>query len=310
MTIQQGSDEWLAARRELVTATDIPVLMGLSPYKCEADLADEKRTGSQSPSTLRMRAGLALQDLIGEAYTEQTGKPLQRFRRLVTHPGLTWAGASPDFRVVGEKRLVEAKRSGSRSRFADGLPQDIEAQVIWQEGVTGIPNADVAVMLGDDELQVFSVPFDAGLFDDLVTVAEDFRRRLAAGGPFSRDLNRIKRDYPADNGAEMLADADLDAAVRALVDVRTSRKRLESTEATLETTIKSRMADFAVLRGEGWHATWKKTKDVETTDWKSLADGLLRQLPTDQRAPLIGLHTSVREGFRPFRLVMEKEDPE
>jgi predicted phage-related endonuclease len=54
--IRQGTDEWLEARRSLVTATDIPVLLGLSPYKCEADLADEKAGKAQEPPSLRMRA--------------------------------------------------------------------------------------------------------------------------------------------------------------------------------------------------------------------------------------------------------------
>lgn len=318
--IRQGSEEWLAARRELVTATDIGVLLGLSPYKCEADLADEKLRGTRVESTLRMRAGTALQPLIGEAYTEATGRKVKPWPGLAIHRGIKWAAASPDFRVVGEKRLVEAKRTSSRSRFADGLPQDIEAQVAWQLGVTGYPVADVAVLLNDDDLQTFEVPFDAALFADLVVVAEDFRERLGTArrhllfdepipsGLFARDTNRIKRDYPADNGAEMVADSDLDAAAKALTETRKRRKLLEASESALEDTIKSRMGEIAVVRGSGWHATWKRTKDSETTDWKSLAAGLLRQLPETEASALVGIHSSVRQGFRPFRLVMEKED--
>jgi predicted phage-related endonuclease len=65
--LAQGSAEWLAARRELVTASDLPVLLGISPYKCEADLADEKRgLAPEQESSLRMRMGLALEDLIAD----------------------------------------------------------------------------------------------------------------------------------------------------------------------------------------------------------------------------------------------------
>src|SRR5688572_16921363 len=61
VTLTQGSQEWLDARRSLVTATDIGVLLGLSPYKCEADLADEKRgLAPDAESNIRMRIGLAL----------------------------------------------------------------------------------------------------------------------------------------------------------------------------------------------------------------------------------------------------------
>jgi putative phage-type endonuclease len=309
LAVRIGSPEWLDARRSLITATDIPVLLGISPYKCEADLADEKRGLTEpSESTLRMRVGLALEDLIAEEYTRATGRQVRRFRSLVTHPELEWAAASPDGRAVGERRLVEMKWTGSRSRFADGVPQDVEAQVVWQMGVTGYPVADVAALVGGDDLLVSEVPFDAELFDNLVVIATDFRRRLEEGGPFSRDTSRIKRDHPSDNGAEMVADADMDAAAKALYETRARRKVLEQSETALEDAIKSRMGDVAVVRGSGWHATWKRTKDREETDWRSLADGLLRQLPEPERTALVGIHSSVRQGFRPFRLVVEKED--
>lgn len=307
--VRQGSQEWLDYRRTVVTATDIPVLLGLSPYKCEADLADEKLTGTTQDSTLRMRVGSALQDLIAAEYAAQTGREVRAFRAMVRHPDIEWAAASPDFRVVGEKRLLETKRTTSRTRFADGLPQDVEAQVQWQLGVSGYPVADVAVLAGDDELMPpFEVPFNPSLFADLVSIAEDFRARLAAGGPFARDHNRVKRDYPSDNGAEMVADAQLTGAVMELVRIRAERKALEASEDGYEAAIKARMGEFAALRGDGFHITWKKTKDREETDWKLVAQGLLRQLPETERDALVGLHSTVRSGFRPFRVVLDKED--
>lgn len=305
LALRQGSPAWLDARRSLITASDIPVLLGVSPFKCEADLADEKRGLATTESTLRMRIGLALEDLIAEEYEAKTGHKTRRWAGLAVHPSIEWAGASPDRKRKGA--LVELKHTSSRSRFADGLPQDVEAQVAWQLGVTGYEHADVAVLLGDD-LSVFEVDFDQSLFDDLLVVAADFRRRLAEGGPFSRNTARIKRDYPDDNGAEMVADSDMDAAARALVETRARRKVLEANEAVLEDTLKSRIGEFAVVRGQGWHATWKRTKDREETDWRSLAQGLLRQLPEPERTALVGIHSSVRQGFRPFRLVMDKED--
>lgn len=307
VAVRQGSPEWLDYRKTVVTATDIAVLLGLSPYKCEADLADEKRGLTEQPEpSLRMRAGSALQDLIGEEYARVTGKGIRRFRGMVRHPDIEWAAASPDFRVVGERRLVEAKRSSSRTRFADGIPQDIEAQVAWQLGCSGFPVADVAVLLGDDDLAITPVEANPALFADLVVVAEDFRRRLADGGPFARDNARIKRDYPADNGAEMVADNDLDTIVRERAALMSQLKGLETSKDALEAAIKSRMGEFAVLRGDGWKATWKRTKDSTVTDWKSMADGLLRQLPEPEREPLVGLFTTVQQGFRPLRVVFEK----
>jgi putative phage-type endonuclease len=311
VALRQGSPEWLAYRRTGISASDIPVLLGLSPYKCEADLADEKLSGTEQPQSIPMKVGLALEDVIAGEYEAVTGRRLQRFRSILRHPDIEWAIASPDRRVIGEQRVVELKHTGSSSRFADGLPQDVEAQVAWQLGVLGWDVADVAVLVGGRELlPPFTVEADPTLFANLVTVAEDFRRRLAEGGPFARDTARIKRDYPADDGSEMLADADLAAAVKALVDTRAARKRLEASETAIEDAIKARMGEAARLVGDGFSVTWKRTKDREETDWRSLAAGLLRQLPEPERTALVGIHSTVREGFRPFRVTLAKEDPE
>lgn len=63
-TLVQRTDAWREARRSLVTATDIPVLLGLSPYRCEADLADEKMgVGEPQAENARMRIGTALEAL-------------------------------------------------------------------------------------------------------------------------------------------------------------------------------------------------------------------------------------------------------
>ena len=97
-------------------------------------------------------------------------------------------------------------------------------------------------------------------------------------------------------------------AVRALLDTRASIARLEANEDKLKSAIQARMADAATMRGPGWHVTWKRTKDRPETDWKTLASGLLNTLSETDRATVVGLHTIVRPGFRPFRVVLDKED--
>jgi putative phage-type endonuclease len=307
LRLLQGSPEWLAARREHVTATDIPVLLGISPWRSEQDLADEKTNGTGQESTLKMRVGSALEDLIADAYATQTGRRVRRVHGLWESRAIPWAAASPDATAAG--RLVELKWSGSRSRFASGLPEDVEAQVQWQLLVAEAVEADVAALtVGDDEVRIFPVHADAGLQRHLVAIASDFRRRLAEGGPFAQSLDSLKRKYPADDGSEMAADADLDAAVRALRDVRNRMDVLKTDEETLKVAIQTRMADAAFLVGDGYRVTWKRTRDVTETDWKALATSLLTQLPEPDRAAVVGLHSVARSGPRPFRIAWGKED--
>ena len=307
LKVRQGSPEWLEARRSHITATDAAVLLGVSPWKCEQDLADEKLGGPTVESSLVMRVGSALEDLILEDYAAQTGRKVRRVRGLWesrTHP---WAAASPDAAAAG--RLVELKWSGSRSRFRDGLPEDVEAQVAWQAFVAEVEEVDVAALtVGEDHARIFTVRRDEELIRNLVTIAADFRRRLAEGGPFAQSLESVKRKYPADDGTEMEADADLDAAVRALRDLRDRISALKNDEDVLKVAIQTRMADAAFLVGDGYRVTWKRTRDVTETDWKALATSLLTQLPEPDRAAVVGLHSTARSGPRPFRVAWGKED--
>jgi putative phage-type endonuclease len=302
--LRQLSPEWFAARRSMVTASDVPVLLGLSPFTSEAELAARKLSGEEQPASLRMRIGVTLEPLIAEAYTERTGRKLRRFGSLAVHPEYAWAGASPDWRAKG--RLVETKHTGSRSRFADGLPQDIEAQAVWQAGVTGYPVVDVAAVVVDS-LEIFEVPAQPAVFADLLDVARDFLRRLEAGGPFAHNAASLRAAYPSDNGAEMVADVGLTEAIHELVDTRKARRDLETREQALETAVKGRMGEFARLVGPDFTVTWKRTKDIEEVDWKTVAAGLLRQMPETEREAYVGLYRTVRPGFRPFRVSIRGE---
>jgi putative phage-type endonuclease len=304
--LKQRSPEWLEARRSLITSTDLPVILGLSPYKSEATLAREK-LGQVEPTeaTLVMRVGTALEPVIREEYERKTGVKLRRFHGMVTHPQLEWAAASPDWRRQGARYLVEGKYSTAR-RWEGGLPQDVEAQVRWAMGCTGYAIGDVARLDGRELHISEPIEHDAELFDNLVVAATDFRRRMAEGGPFTEDVASIKARYPTDDGTELEADAELEEAVMELMRLRATKSEVEQACERIEVAVKARMGSATRLVGSGWTVTWKRTRDVEQTDWRAVADGLLRQLPETERIALVGLHSSVREGFRPFRLVAAK----
>lgn len=311
LAIRRDTPEWLEARREYITSTDVPVILGLSPYKVEADLAVEKmgEPDADDPATARRkRLGKLLEAIVREEDQVEHGIKVRAVNRFIVSRTIPWAATSLDFERVGERVIVEAKTSRSAKRFTEGeLPQDVEAQVRWQMGVAGYPLAHVAVLRYGSELECFDVEHDEPTFQGLVEIAADFRDRLAAGGPFAQSKESVKRRFPTDNGAEMVADDELEARVAGLIALREQRKKLEAEEEAFESAIKGRMGEFAVLRGKGFSVTWKRTKDTTTVDWKSAADGLLRQMPETEREAFVGLHTTVRPGFRPFRVVLDKE---
>lgn len=310
LAVRQGSPEWLEARRGAITSTDIPVLLGLSPYKAEGELAREKLGQPEAEPDEKQarlfRLGLALENVIRTEDELEHGVRLRRVNRFLTHPQIAWARTSLDFERVGERVIVEAKSSRA-ARWDDGLPQDVEAQARWQMGVAGYPRAHVAALRFGSELACFDLEHNEDTFAGLVAIAADFRRRLADGGPFAETLDSLKARYPRDDGLTVPADADVAEAVRALLAVRASIAGFEADEERLKVAIQTRMADAAVMTGDGFRIVWKRTKDTETPDWRAIADSLLEPLPEPERVALVGKFTTVRSGFRPFRVVQEKE---
>lgn len=308
MTIAQRTDEWHAVRRGGISSTDLPVILGLSPYKSEAALAREKLGTPDAESTdpkreRMMRLGLSLEAVVRTEEEIEHGVKLRRVNRLLTHPRLPWAMTSLDFERVGERTIVEAKTSRA-GRWDDGLPQDVEAQCQWQAGVAGYPRVHVALLRSGSELQCFDVEHDPAVFEGLVVIAEDFRRRLTEGGPFAENAASIKARYPRDDGGEMVADADTAAIVADLVSLRGRRKDMEQEEEQLETAIKTRMGETAKLRGTNFTVTWRRTKDRAVTDWRPIAEGLLKTCSAEEREALLGLYSRTEPGFRPFRIVL------
>lgn len=313
LALKRDTDEWLEARRSFITSTAIPIILGLSPYRCEADLAAEMDGATEpapDPKRERLfRLGHALEPVIRAEDEAEHGIRIRRVNRFIVSPDIPWAATSLDFERVGERCIVEAKSTRSR-RVDDGLPQDWEAQVRWQMGVAGYPRAHVAVLRSGSELECFDVEHDPDVFAGLVDVAADFMRRRQLGGPFSQTLDSLRRRYPEDDGTEMEADDDLETAVAALAAIRRTAEDISTKADALEIAIKTRMGEAARLRGRGWRITWKRGKDRTETDWKLLSAGLLRALPEDEQAVLIGLHSEVKPGARPFRLYLEKGDAE
>lgn len=305
--IIEHTDEWYAARREGVTSTDVVAILGLDRYRSEGDVAREKMgvepEQPDAASARRMRLGTALQDVVADEEVIEHGFRLRRIRRLVFHPTIPWALTSLDFERVGERTIVEVKTSSLRE-WSDGLPERVEAQVRWQMGVARYPAAHVAALLHGQVLSCFDVTHDEAAFANLVFIMEDFRTRLAAGGPFEETKDSVRRAWPYDDGSAITASADPETveAVRDLIRTKANLAQVIDRKEALEAAIQTRMGPASVMTGPGFRITWRRAKGSTETEWRLVAEGLLHDLPAETQEALVSLHTSTREGSRRFVL--------
>jgi putative phage-type endonuclease len=300
-------------RRSGIGGTDIVILAGLSPYdRGPHDLYLEKR-GEAEPqvSSKVMRIGQVIEDAIAILYAEETGRKVVRSHVLVRHPDHEWAIGNLDRKVRGERRLVEIKNRRALSK-AEGLPADVECQVQWYLGVTRYPVADVAILVGGNDLRIIEVWRDEPYFRDLLAIGGKFWRDTQQGiaPPIDGSASAgryLASKYPWHRTDEPLAwaDADMEALAQDLARARADRLDAEGREATVSNAIKALLGESPGVEGDGWRITWKRSADYRRVDWHAVADDFMHY--QDEYRAAVEEHTKTVEGTRRFDARFEGE---
>ena len=109
----QKSEEWLALRGNLLTASDCATAIGVNKYETPDDLLRKKcGVGPRFMGNEATRHGEKYEDEARILYEERHGEVVHELG-LVPHPIHTWLGGSPDG-VTESGKLVEIKCPMSR----------------------------------------------------------------------------------------------------------------------------------------------------------------------------------------------------
>lgn len=186
-TWEDRSPEWLAARQTGVGGSDIPIIMGWSPYKTRSQLlADKLGQTEPKPTTKAQARGIYLEDGIRRWLCANEGVELDPNQSA----GMWCADDddrlrySPDG-VTTDGRLIEIKcpeyrdeehgwgRAGKKS---DRIPLHYRAQIVWGLGILGLDDCLVGVLSGQPRFEFarYRVSADPDSFDYLRTQALRF----------------------------------------------------------------------------------------------------------------------------------------
>ncbi len=139
----QRTPEWKTWRLSKITATDSPVVLGISPWKTPYELWLEKLGyGKETEINAAMQRGIDLEDHARELFEELVG--VKVFPALVESDELPWAAASLDGISEDKKTLVEIKVTGdaTHEQARVGLIRpNYFAQMQKQMYVTGLEKA-------------------------------------------------------------------------------------------------------------------------------------------------------------------------
>jgi len=286
-----SEEQWLAARRGYVTSSDIPIILGVSPWGNAWDLWIQKtggpglRADHEQRMRRRFEAGRHFEPLIGRWFAEETGRePLRPAEGyyLATNQAMEWAAVTPDFLVIdgrGPDGAVEGK-SASTMDLA-GYEESpafhyATSQLHLTLDVLEMGGGWIATTFGlGNSFRVYPVEKSAELaalirergaaFHELVMTktppGEDF---LRSGEEIGRALARI---FSAESGELVEIEARFAEMAVELEEARKRKKDAEEEIERLTNAFKLRLgaATFGRIPGYPKLAKWATEKAQEYT---------------------------------------------
>lgn len=277
-------DQWLTVRKGGIGSSDAGSAVGLNPYKSQLELWMEK-TGKDAnlpkvdpnDETSPMYWGTLLESIVAAHYTKRTGNKVRRINAVLQHPKEPWMLANLDREVIGapDVQILECKTAGINGArlWRDGVPEYVQLQVMHQLAVTGKQAADVAVLIGGQDLQIHRIERDEGVITKLVELERQFWHYVEtdtqppADGSDSADV-ALRCLYPKDNGVtlDLTQDLEMSAAFSDLLAVRELLTTHTELESQLKQRIQQRLGDATKAVFETGDITWKRSKDGSGLD--------------------------------------------
>lgn len=204
-------DQWLAARRPMVTASEIAAVLGVSPHESAFSMWWRKQPDwPGTPTNPAMHIGRKLEAVIGELWSENHPEAVlyRPGAALWAHPIETWMGATPDYLsvwptvddataatlptgrlgVVNGVRVepVECKSDeggkGWGEPGTDAVPTHHRIQVLTQCIVLGVPRGRIMRLSGKRTAEyVIDVHKHPDTVADIITRGRSFWTSLTTG---------------------------------------------------------------------------------------------------------------------------------
>ena len=274
--VPQRSAEWLALRQQGIGASDVPAVLGLSPYKSRLTLWLEKR-GEIDPAPVGAAAdrGVILEDAVATMYSRQTGRRLRQSHGMYVRRDLPWMYASLDrLTVGGDPRIIEIKTSASPAWSMHPVPLDVVAQVRWQMAVTGLPVVDVAALLGGLVFRIETVERDLEIERQMIDEVGDFWQSIVDGvqpDATHLDTGVLGQIYRGDPDETIYGNDEAALLLGRYLAARTAVQQADQDVSTLEVEIKEMMQTATRLDADRYVATWREAAGREIIDWESIA---------------------------------------
>jgi putative phage-type endonuclease len=284
--------------------------MGVSPYKTLTGVWLDKKGITDESEIKNNEAiywGNALESVIADRYARDAKTALQKGE--FKQSGIV--GGTIDFFDPNSDKIIEIKTAGMRQLSFWGestleqVPTQYLCQVMWYLGLHEKEKADIAVLIAGNDYRVYPITFNPELFGIMKDMAEDFWSQYIIGNKEptpdgSDDYNRyLNAVAPQNNGKIAIPTEEVREVVTQVVTLKSELKKIEKNLDIEEQKLKAMIGELDGFKDNTLTATWKKSKDSEKTDWRSVAMDLALELNNEALwESSRKQHTTISEGSR------------
>jgi hypothetical protein len=287
----------LALRRTGVTATDVVVLAGLSPYagaSAHTVFAEKLGLPIERKSSEAMDLGHELEPIVLQRLAVKRDLVLSRGascrnEKAPTHLASPDAFAAPREHGPHTVKLfdggpytavVDAKAVGFRfasqwGEDGESPPDHVVAQVAWQMHVTDLPRAYVGALLGT-EVRTYEVARDAELEAALIEIADRFwtnhvltRKPPAIDGSEGAG-QMVAAIVGKPRGPMVKASVEIEEAARLYFECEQASALTEGALQQARNILKLACGEAEGIKGDGWRLLyrWREPTMVEAYEKK------------------------------------------
>lgn len=294
-TTNLDREQWLTVRKGGIGSSDAAAAVGLNPYKSQLALWLEKTGRDAAMPQIDANEdstpafwGTILEPIVATQYSKRTGLKVRKVNAVLQHsdPDLRWMMANLDREVIGsaEVQILECKTAGINGAklWKDGVPEYVQLQVMHQLAVTGKQAADVAVLIGGQDLEIHRIERDEKMIANLIDLERRFWQYVVDDTPPPADGSNsadqaLRCLYPQDNGRtlDLSGNPALSVAYVELKALKQTISKQQQREAELKQLLQQAMGDVSRATFAGGQITWKRSKDSTVLD----TDNLLKDNP-------------------------------
>lgn len=245
-----------------IGGSDSPAILGFSPWRTAFQVWLEK-TGRQKDETSKethpwLYWGKVLEPIVADEYAFVTGQEVYE-ANILAHPEHEWMVGHPDRLIVDKEKILEckiarevtAKHDWGTEKDAVKIPYIIQVQHYM--AIAGADEADIAVLIGNSDFRIYTIPRDETLINLMIDKCGDFYEKyiLTDLPPPPKTYQDAAYLWPRDNGKRKDAtDAEF-LMCQEYKLLRDEKSKLDKEIKKIADKIKIGMQAYSLLQNEG-----------------------------------------------------------